>query len=351
MKIKLLILVGIVVITTISLSVLLISSDQFTNKNTSGRFNYQNSEQVISETYLGKNVNQWQNESNESLMEYYEKEGRDEFFTKLGALVIKNAMILELDKQNIEVTNLDFNVYSGMVLTSLPPHVSFEAYVNSTNGNTYRLSGMTMRAQTDYPVDVSKVEFFDTSVKLPFESALSENNTILIREGKDNQPRTSPRNLLVQGNEEIEVKFQNKNLVPIRIQGDGDWQNPNWYGPTVLPLSDATMTFDSPGIYEWHSRTLPVPGSMASDHMGGGVIFILPNDIDDISIENKHEIGAAILQKSEIPWSEMWTNEEGIMLGFNRAIYDVIPNADEYYTQRAQQLIPFDVSIIIEKWN
>ena len=350
MKTKLLIIIGIIVIVTISLSILLISSDQFAKKNT-GRFNYQNSEQVISETYLGKNVNQWQNESNESLMEYYEKEGRDEFFTKLGALVIKNAMILELNKQNIKVTNLDFNVYSGMVLTSLPPHVSFEAYVNSTDGDTYRLSGMTMRAQTDYPVEISKVEFFDTSVKLPFESALSENNTVIIREEKDNQPRTSPRNLLVQGNEGIEVKFLNKNLVPIRIQGNGDWQNPNWYGPTVLPLLDATMTFDSPGIYEWHSRTLPAPGSIASDHMGGGVIFILPNDIDDISIENKHEIGAAILQKSEIPWSEMWTNDEGIVIGFNRAIYDVIPDADEYYTQRAQQLIPFDVSIIIEKWN
>ena len=208
MKTRFLIIIGIIALVTISLSILLISSDQFTTKNTSGRFNYQNSEQVISETYLGKNVNQWQNESYESLMDYYEKEGGDPFFTKLGALVIKNVMILELDKQNIEVTNLDFNAYSGMVLTSLPPHVSFEAYVNSTNGNTYRLSGMTMRAQVDYPVDISRVEFFNTGIKLPFESSLSKNNTIVIREGKDDQPRTSPRNLLVQGNEGIEIKFQ-----------------------------------------------------------------------------------------------------------------------------------------------
>ncbi|MDH3341153.1 MAG: hypothetical protein OEL84_07700 [Nitrosopumilus sp.] len=351
MKTMFLIMIGIIVIVIISSSVLLIPGDQFANKNTSGRFNYQNSEQVISETYLGKNVKQWQNESNESLMDYYEREGKDEFFTKLGALVVKNAMILELNNQNIEVTNLDFNVYSGMVLTSLPPHVSFEAYVNSTDGDTYRLSGMTMRAQADYPVGISKVEFFDTGMELPFESSLSKNNTIIIRDGKDNQPRASPRNLLVQGNEGIEVKFQNKNSVPIRIQGDGDWQNPNWYGPTVLPQSDATMTFDSPGTYEWHSRTLPAPGSMASDHMGGGAIFIIPNDIDDLSVENKHEIGAVILQNSEIPWSEIWANEEGIMIGFNRAIYDAIPDAEEYYTQRAQQLIPFDVSIIIEKWN
>ena len=351
MKTKFWIIIGIMVIVIVSLSILFISNDQFTNKNTSGRFNYQNSEQVISETYLGKNVNQWQNESNESLMDYHEKEGGDEFFTKLGALVVKNAMIIELDKQNIEVTNLDFNVYSGMVLTSLPPHVSFEAYVNSTDGNTYRLSGMTLRAQTDYPIGISKVEFFDTSIKLPFESSLSENNTIIIKEGKDSQPRASPHNLLVQGNEGIEIKFQNKNVVPIRIQGDGDWQNPNWHGPTILPLSDATMTFDSPGTYEWHSRTLPALGSISSDHMGGGVILVMPNDIDEISMEDKHEIGTAILQKSEIPWSGMWTNEDGIMIGFNRAIYDAIPNADEYYTQRAQQLIPFDVSIIIEKWN
>ncbi|KAF6245441.1 hypothetical protein [Nitrosopumilus sp. b2] len=351
MKTRLLITIGIVVMICVFVSAFLISSDQFTNKNTSGRFNYQNSEQVISDTYLGKNVNQWQNESNESLMDYYEKEGRDEFFTKLGALVIKNAMMIELDKQNIEVANPDFNVYSGMVLTSLPPHVSFEAFVNGTDGNTYRLSGMTMRAQASYPVGISEVDFFDTSIKLPPKSSLSTNNTIIIREETDNQPRVYPHNFLVQGDEEIKVKFENKHLVPIRIQGDGNWQNPDWYGPTIFPLSDATMTFDSPGIYEWHSRTLPAPGSIASDHMGGGTIFIIPNNVDDMTVEDKHETGAAILQNSEIPWNEMWTNDKGIMIGFNRAIYDTIPNADEYYVQRAQQLIPFDVSIIIEKWN
>ena len=348
MKTRTLIIIGIVVIIGVSISLITaITYEQFTNRNTSSHFDYKDTRPVIQDTYLDKTISEWQNESDDSLMSYHSIHG-DVFFEQLGSLVIKNEMLNELNKQNIQVSNPDFKVYPGMVLLSLPPHVSFEAFVNDTSDNTYRLSSMTNKAKVN-PVHITKLQFFDTRVKLPLESILSQNNTIIIKQQNGNEHLVIPYNLVIYGNKDIVVNFQNTLLVPIRIQSDdGDWKNPNWYGPTILPLTAASMTFDKPGLYEWHSRTLPAPGSVASDHIGNGQINIISDNMDDLTFQDKQKIGAAILQNSEIPWSGMGSGSQGITIEFNRGILDAIPDARDYYQARAEQLIPFDIPIIIE---
>lgn len=331
----------IVLILTISI-IASIAYDQPINRNTSSHFNYKDTQQIIEDTYLNKTVSEWQNESFDSIMAYYDIHDDDSFFTKLGALVIKNEMVKELNKQNIQAG--DFKVYPGMVLTSLPPHVSFGAFVNSTDGNTYRLGGMTQMAKVNHPVHITKLQFFDTSVKLPLESILSQSNTIIIKPSNGSQSRVYPSNLIIYGNQDITVNFQNNNLVPIGIQGGGDHRNPNWYGPIILPLTSASMIFDKPGVYEWHARTIPLPGSIASDYMGGGQINIIGDDTSESSLYNRLQIGKAILSNSEIPLTSMGLHmNEKISMSFNRGIFDVLPNASEYYQARAEQLIPFDV--------
>lgn len=42
-------------------------------------------------------------------------------------------------------------------------------------------------------------------------------------------------------------------------------------------------------------------------------------------------------------------NPRGLDIGFNRAIYEMLPDAEMYYKQRAEQLIPFDVTVIVEE--
>ena len=347
-KIYLILIISFIAV-SISVSVLVFINFESANNNSSGHFNYQDSVQSIPNTYLGKNVEQWQQQSHESLMDYYETQGGDSFFTELGALVVKNAMINEIKNQNIQVNDLDFRVHSGMVLTSLPPHVSFEAYVNDTDNNTYRLTGMSQRAQVSQPITITQLQFFDTSLKLPLESILSPDNTIVLHDKKNDEPRVIPRNLIVSGDKDIVINFQNDNMIPIRIQGDGNWKNSNWYGPTILPFTTGTITFDKYGVYDWHARTMPLPGSISSDHMGGGEIYIIPDDTDLLTSKEKQSIGSAILQNSKTPWAMMFTNDNGITYGFNAGIYDVLPNPDEYYEARAKQLIPFDVPIITER--
>ncbi|MEX0862292.1 hypothetical protein [Nitrosopumilus sp.] len=349
MKTNLLIIIGMTTMITISaLIVVGIDHDKSINQNSSSHFDYKFTHSVTSEVYLGKTISEWQNESFDSLMSFHKIYG-DAFFEQLGSLMVKNEMLNELDKQNIDVINPDFKVHSGMMLTSLPPHVSFEAFVNDTDGNTYRLSGMTNQAKVS-KIGITPLKFFDTSQELPFDSILSQNNTIVIKKQNDDSVAI-PRDLIISGNNDITVNFQNDLLVPIRIQSDGGgWKDPVWYGPVVLPLTTASMTFDRYGVYEWHARTLPVSGSIASDHMGGGQIDIIPDNTSKLTFHDKQQIGAAILKNSEIPWRAMGSgNDKGITLDFNRAILDALPNAKEYYKARAEQLIPFDVPIIIEE--
>lgn len=350
MKTTLLVIVGIIIIAVaISTSLIVFTNyEQFTNRNDSGNFNYQDTEPIFQDAYLDKTISQWQNENFDSLMVYHAIHG-DLFFEELGSLVLKNEMLHELDRQNISIGDFNLKLHAGMTLTSLPPHVGFEAYVNSTDGKTYRLSGMTNQAKVNHPIHITELEFFDTSLILPVESILSKNNTINILQENGNNARVFPHNFVTYGNQDIVVNFKNMNLVPIRIQGDGDYQNPNWYGPTILPLTTASMTFDKPGHYEWHSRTIPLPGSIASDHMGGGEISIIGDDMDELSFRDRQQIGASILQNSEIPWSGMGSgNNDGITIGFNRAIHDALPNYREYYQERAEQLVPFEIPILLE---
>ena len=346
MKARTLIIIGIVsavaIAVTIGVFVRLHELDQVE----SPVFDYKQTKQLTSETYLSKNVQQWQEMSMSQLNPYYEKYG-DEFYINLGQLLMKNEMIHQLDIENIVNANDDFDVYSGSMLTSLPPHVSFEAIVNGTDGNTYRLQGGTFANKVSY-YKTSQLVFYDTAEKLPLESVLSQNNTIIIEE-QDNNPVAIPHDLIISGNGNTTVNFQNNLMVPIRIQSsDGDWKTPDWYGPTILPLSTGSMSFDKPGVFEWHARTLPAPGSTATDHMGGGQINVIPDDTDMLSFQEKQQIGAAILRHSDIPWTGMGSgNSKGITLDFNRAILE-LPDAKKYYKARAEQFIPFDIPIIIE---
>jgi hypothetical protein len=348
MKTRLLIILGIIAIIGISAFLIAyVNHEQYANKNTASNFNYKDIKSITQDTYLNKTIFEWQNESMDSLMSYHEKFG-DGFFSELGAFVLKNDFKNELKKQNIEV-NYDFKLHPTETLLSLPPHVGFESYVNSTDGNTYRLMGMTYQSKVE-STSITKMQFFDTSVKLPLESILSQNNTIQVLGSNGQYSDAKPYSLVIQGNKDIEVQFQNTLKVPIRIQGDGDWQNPNWYGPIIMPLSIETMKFGNPGYYSWNARTYP-----ESESMGSGMINIIPDDFNKLTKEEKAVIGTGIIHNSEIPWLGLSDNHVGfggdyigIYVGFSDAIKDVLPNSTQYYTARIKQLVPFDLPIMIE---
>ena len=108
------------------------------------------------------------------------------------------------------------------------------------------------------------------------------------------------------------------------------------------------MNFENYGIYEWHARTLPLPDT-SSDNMGGGDIHIIPDDTSKLSLSDRLQIGRAIIHNSEIPLNGLGLGgNDRLVLSFNNAIFDALPNAAEYYQARTDQLIPFDIPIVME---
>ena len=85
-------------------------------------------------TYLSQTVDEWKNKTPEQLNAYYEKY-KDKFYTDLGSFLIKDEMKKELTRQKIQNMHDDFKVFPGMTLDSLPPHISYDAVVNATDGN------------------------------------------------------------------------------------------------------------------------------------------------------------------------------------------------------------------------
>lgn len=89
----------IVGIVAIGLSLVVVLQTHDGSPSWNGGFNYNHTDQIISDTYLDKNISEWQKESYESLMSYHAIYG-DEFFENLGTLAIKNEMLHKLEEKS-----------------------------------------------------------------------------------------------------------------------------------------------------------------------------------------------------------------------------------------------------------
>ena len=308
---------------------------------------------TIDDTYLSKNVQQWKDAWTHELEAEYEKYG-DDFYTELGSLLIKNEMQYQIDNLGIVNANDDFEVYSGMALTSLPPHISFSAVIFATDENYYRLQGTTHANRVSY-YSTTQLQFLDTTEKLSIESIISKPQLITIIPEDGNNARQEPYTLVVHVDKNT-IEFFNNTPETIRIQDSGSGRvgeenTLDWMGPIILPYQKATMTFDKPGLIEWDARNAPnLEDPLWWSTHAGGIIVVLSDDMDNFSRDDKARIAQVMLHNSDIPLTSSGSGnaEKVLNLGLDPAVTKMVPNAEEYYLQRAKQLIPFDVPIIIE---
>ena len=310
-------------------------------------FDYKKTKPLSNNEYLSKNIRQWQDLSMSQLNSYHEKHG-DDFYVNLGALLIKNEMIHQLNQENITNANDDFDVYSGVMLTSLPPHISFEALVNATDGKTYRLEGGTFANRIHY-YKTAELVFYDTTKEISPDTILNTNQIVKISPRTENGPQVDPPHLIIDSDRHNIVGFENNLSVPIQILARGDYHNPKWTGPVILPYGKGTMMFNNSGTFEWSAYSLPLPGNGWREGYGGGEINVLSSDTDKLPLNVKQKIAKSIIINSEIPLVGIGTRNDGINIDFNRAIYEMLPDAANYYKTRAEQLIPFDIPVIIEE--
>ena len=307
---------------------------------------------VIDDTYISKNVEQWNNSWENELDAQHAIYG-DEFYTELGRLLMKNEMQYQMNTLGITNANDDFEVYSGMSRQSLPPHIGYSAVVYATDGNYYRLQGGTFSNQVSY-YRTSQLQFPDPEEDLPLESLLSSPQLITIIPEKGHKARQEPSTLVIHvDNNKVEFFNNTPDIIRIQDKGSGvigEEGTLGWVGPTVLPSQSAIMTFDKPGLIEWNARKAPTPEEPFwwSSHAGGNIV-VLSDKINDFSRGDKARIAQKMLHNTDIPLvsSGAGNAEQVLKMGLDPAVINTVPGAEEYYLKMAHQLIPFDVEIVM----
>ncbi|EIJ65755.1 hypothetical protein BD31_I0803, partial [Candidatus Nitrosopumilus salaria BD31] len=327
-------------------------STKFVNPNYES-LKYYKTTQVIDDTYLGKNVQQWQDAWDWELESNYEIY-KDEFYENLGRLLVKNEITRVMNQVGIINVYDDFNVHQGYSLLSLPPHVGFTSVINATDGNSYLIEASAHSNRVNYYA-ITQLTFFDTAKELPLVDILSYPQTIHVFTEDGHKSKADPSDLIIHVNDNA-VDFVNHTPETIRIQESGTGEitrahELNWIGPVILPFGNGQVTFEKPGIYEWDARKAPtLENPLSWGSYARGDIVVLDDYVDDLPLEDRLRMGRAILMNSEIPYGGMGVGnaDHALKVSLRPAVYEMLPDAIQYYQDRAEQLIPFDIPIIIE---
>ena len=327
-------------------------STKFVNPNHES-LKYYKTIQVIDDTYLGKNVQQWQDAWDWELESNYEIY-KDEFYEELGRLLVKNEITQVMSQVGIINAHDDFRVHQGYSLLSLPPHVGFTAVINATDGNSYLIEASAHSNRVNYHA-ITQLTFFDTDKELSLIDMLSYPQTVHVLPEDGHKSRAEPSDLIIHVDNNT-VNFVNHTPETIRIQESGTGEiakehELTWIGPTIPPFGNGQVIFEKPGIYEWDARKTPTLESpLWWDSHAGGEVVVLSDNVDDLPLEDRLGMGRAILKNSEIPFSGMGIGnaEHALKVSLRSAIYEMLSDAVPYYQDRAEQLIPFDIPIIIE---
>ena len=315
---------------------------------------YYDTNPIISESFLDKDVEQWQQVSHDYMREEHEKYPNDEFYTGLGALLIKNEMTNQMKNLGIINANDDFKVANGFSLTSLPPHIGFSAVINATDGKSYLLEGSTHANQVSY-YKTTQLVFYDTSQKVSIDSLLTQPQIITIFSETTNNSPSEPWIMIVHKiNSTIEFFNDSPNTVRIQDSGTGTVGEEHlldWMGPTILSSQREIITFENAGYYEWDGRIAPSPEypEWWQTHAGGRIL-VLDDNLEHLSQFKRAEMAQIIIENSEIPISMIGIGANDVLLvGLNSSVIDNISDAEKYYESRILQLVPFDVEFKIDK--
>ena len=335
--------------------------------------------------FLSKSFSEWKTMSEESVYNNYESYDGDDFYTQLGAFLIKEETKKEMQRQNITNVHDDFVVYPGYTLTSLPPHISFSAVINATDQKTYFVSGGTHANEIKRnEVQIRELVFHPgilnssndplsnndySQRQMPFEKVLDMEPSVNISKGEiydvfgryfaNAEPYHMIQNI---DKDSVGISFYNNLDVPIRVQveyldEDNSSENTStksWKTGTIAPKKTGAIQFDTIGQYEWN---VMVPSTFQENFdgsweiiSGGGEITLVSQDAQHLSLEQRIELARPFLHhaREDIPWTGLSSGHgQYVEIEIPKSIHKTVPNAKEYYEKRAQEWIPFEVPIKI----
>lgn len=311
---------------------------------------YGNTLQVIDDTYLSKNVHQWQNAFQFELEVEYGKYG-DEFYLELGRLLMKNEMQNQMNNLGIVNAEDDFEVYSGMELQSLPPHIDFSSIVYATDGYYYWLQGGTHSNKVNY--------YKTTQLQYPHfpektDAVASEHPTrITIQMKGHNDLKSQPPFAVLSQPEEVEFFNETPGKLTVFINKDGvsEYNSEQTQEIPVRSNSGSTWPLLKPGSYSWHGEVPTMIDGKEYELNTGGGILVLSDDMSDLSKEEQMETAKMMLITSGMPIVGMGQRgtDNALYISLDPAINELLPESKQYYLKLAQQLIPFDITIVLDR--
>lgn len=297
--------------------------------------------------YLGKTLSEWREYSFDEL--YQISKTDKNFHKELSRMAIKDHMKNQLALNNITNTNDDFMVFSGWWQSN---SLGFNSVINSTDGKSYLVLGSAAYHSIGDYFEIRELKFdYDMYDKNNFY--FSDDSAINISPDPNNPSRVSDYDVIIDLNQTNKVTFQNNLPTIIRIQengpGDVDEQkNLKWVGPTILPGMQGDVTFENTGHYEWNARE-PLPFANVWPMKGSGEISVIGSDTDSLPLKARLKIAQSFAKLSGVPWSGLGASESSLDVDLYASVYEMIPDAKNYYTQQLEEIIPFDVLITLEE--
>lgn len=311
-------------------------------------------EQITKEVFLSMTVEEWKKMSPSEVVDFSNQYEEVFSYIELGRFLIKDEMRKELQRNGIENRHDDFRVFSGFILDSLPPHISFHAVVNATDGKIYLLDGGTFANKIE-SLGIRELVFYKDVLNPPevgydsttpfSELFLMEPRVYLV--STETRTAVDPYSLVLNLEESDTVVFHNNLATPILIESINDPETIGGKKPwkTLQPNESGTIKFNTTGEYKYGVRFVEEPGSH-----GFGSIITYSNETKDLPFNEKLQIARKLIQHSDIPWTSMGLgNGKGVTISLNPAVVYMIPDAEKYYEAWAQRWVPYEVPIIIRE--
>ena len=308
---------------------------------------YHKTAKIIDDTYLGKDVSQWQNSGDLELESFHNQYG-DEFYSNVGTLLIKNEMQYQMNSLGIVNAEGDFEVAGGWALTSLPPHLGFSTIIYATDGHYYWLQGGAnsnrvsyyKTTQLQYP-DETKYPKIDSiaSKGLPRVSVTEDDNDLIASPNYVVLAEPGEAEFFNHATEELTVRLYQESISYDILSERSTRSN-----------SGMTIHFGSPGVYSFNAEVPKNTNGKQYVLNTGGAIVVLSEDMGDLPMPVKMEIAAMLLTASELPIVSTSGDDENnaIYIGLDPAIDAFLPESRQYYLDAAQSLIPFDIRIALD---
>ena len=308
---------------------------------------YHKTTKIIDDTYLGKDVNQWQNSGDLELESFHSQYG-GEFYSNLGTLLIKNEMQYQMNSLGIVNAEDDFEVTGGWALASLSPHLGFSTIIYATDGHYYWLQGGTnsnrvsyyKTTQLQYP-DETKYPKIDSiaSKGLPRVSVTEDDNDLIVSPNYVVLAEPGEAEFFNHATEELTVHLYQEGI-PYDILSE----------LSTRSNSGMTIPFGSPGVYSFNAKVPKNTDGKQYVLNTSGAIVVLSEDMGDLPMPVKMEISTMLLTASELPIVS--TNRDDgdnvLYIGLDPTIDAFLPESRQYYLDAAQSLIPFDIRIALD---